>query len=69
MQTPGKNEITKAALVSLVLMGGFCFVKLLNSNAVTSFYLAIIACIDYNDIDDTPQGDLNYGKPYHQKSR
>ncbi|MGD0844089.1 MAG: hypothetical protein ABSA06_06940 [Geobacteraceae bacterium] len=23
VQTPGKNEVTKAALVSLVLMGGF----------------------------------------------
>jgi hypothetical protein len=34
-----------------------------------SFLLAINACIDYNDINDAQQGELNNGKYYHQKSR
>jgi hypothetical protein len=40
VQTPEKNEVTKAALVSLVLMGGFSVCAEISGH--TEFYRALI---------------------------
>jgi hypothetical protein len=71
-----KRDHGKIPVAALRVLGKPCLIHT-GHNAVgkffpyplPSFLLAINACIDYNDINDAPQGELNNGKYYHQKSR